>query len=93
MARGEHVRALYRLQTFLVGKDWYADLPTVTAAINGLTDRLEGDAARCAYCGKPFLPKRADARTCSPACRMALHRKRRETAKRNAAPKRETANR
>lgn len=28
----------------------------------------------CAQCGKSFTPKRRDARTCSVACRVALHR-------------------
>ncbi len=28
----------------------------------------------CAHCGETFTPKRSDAKTCSPACRVALHR-------------------
>ena len=28
----------------------------------------------CAQCGETFIPKRRDARTCSVACRVALHR-------------------
>jgi hypothetical protein len=30
----------------------------------------------CAYCRRKFLAKRADAQTCSPSCRVMLHRKR-----------------
>src|ERR1019366_7804015 len=29
---------------------------------------------KCAQCGESFSPKRADARTCSGKCRVALHR-------------------
>ena len=28
----------------------------------------------CEACGRPFTPKRVDARTCSPACRQKLYR-------------------
>jgi uncharacterized Zn finger protein (UPF0148 family) len=31
-------------------------------------------AITCATCGDTFTPKRSDARTCSVACRVALHR-------------------
>ena len=33
---------------------------------------------RCAVCGDPFTPARADARTCSPACRQRAYRGRRK---------------
>ena len=33
----------------------------------------------CAVCGKPFLPKRAGALTCSPACRQQAYRQRQHT--------------
>lgn len=33
---------------------------------------------RCTHCRKQFLAKRNDATTCSPMCRTALHRKRRQ---------------
>ena len=29
----------------------------------------------CLYCGKPFEPKRSNAKTCSAKCRMALSRR------------------
>jgi predicted nucleic acid-binding Zn ribbon protein len=32
-------------------------------------------ARRCPACKKSFIPKRADARTCSNKCRQALHRR------------------
>jgi hypothetical protein len=31
---------------------------------------------QCATCGVAFTPQRSDARTCGPACRQALYRKR-----------------
>jgi hypothetical protein len=30
----------------------------------------------CAHCGKPFLARRSDSKTCSAKCRTALHRQR-----------------
>jgi hypothetical protein len=30
----------------------------------------------CQTCGQPFVPKRADALTCSPACRQRAYRQR-----------------
>jgi hypothetical protein len=36
-------------------------------------------AVACAVCGRDFEPKRADARYCSGACRMAAYRARRRS--------------
>ena len=32
------------------------------------------EVRRCEYCAEEFEPTRADAKTCSSACRVALHR-------------------
>lgn len=37
----------------------------------------------CEACGKGFVPRRSDARTCSSACRQKLHRLRGQTRARN----------
>jgi hypothetical protein len=34
-------------------------------------------ARKCRACKRPFIPKRADARTCSNRCRQTLHRRNR----------------
>jgi endogenous inhibitor of DNA gyrase (YacG/DUF329 family) len=43
-------------------------------------ERRKRQAARneieCAGCGKRFIPERSDTKTCSPACRQKLHRRR-----------------
>src|SRR5262249_18493295 len=36
----------------------------------------EKPIVQCQVCGENFAPKRADARTCSPACRQKAYRKR-----------------
>lgn len=36
---------------------------------------IDDQLKHCAICGKGFIAHRADARTCSPKCRTALHRK------------------
>jgi hypothetical protein len=52
------------------------------AAVNRAANKLgRAERARfplkmCAHCGGMFPPSRADAKTCSPTCRTALHRKR-----------------
>ena len=35
-----------------------------------------GHEVNCASCGRPFVPSRSDAKTCSNTCRQALHRSR-----------------
>lgn len=47
----------------------------------------------CEHCGLPFTPRRADARTCSPACRMALHRAAKANGPGDAKPSRAKAKR
>jgi hypothetical protein len=47
-----------------VAKANEADRPATREAIN------------CVNCGRPFLPARSDAKTCSNTCRQALHRSR-----------------
>ncbi len=42
--------------------------------------RTERDKVACAACGEMFVPKRADARYCSHACRQSAYRKRHEHA-------------
>jgi hypothetical protein len=37
---------------------------------------VDHDAIPCAVCGKPFKPKRTDAKTCSNKCRQRAHRAR-----------------
>lgn len=43
---------------------------------NKLRRRVEHAPMICIKCGDPFVPKRADALTCSNRCRQALHRER-----------------
>jgi hypothetical protein len=37
---------------------------------------VKSDARQCQSCGESFIPKRADAVYCSPACRQRCHRQR-----------------
>lgn len=43
---------------------------------NKLRRRVKHEPMTCIECGREFLPKRADAQTCSNRCRQAQHRKR-----------------
>jgi ribosomal protein S27AE len=43
---------------------------------NNLRRRVQHEERICPRCGRSFLPKRADALTCSNTCRQALHRAR-----------------
>ena len=49
-------------------------------AANRQTKALRAEARQsrtCETCGRPFVPRRADAKRCSPACRQAAYRRRR----------------
>ena len=41
---------------------------------NNLRRRVKHEPMTCIQCGELFIPKRADAQTCSNKCRQALHR-------------------
>ena len=43
---------------------------------NNLRRRVKHKRMACNQCGRPFTPKRADAKTCSNKCRQAQYRKR-----------------
>jgi hypothetical protein len=43
---------------------------------NNLRRRVRHEPMACIECGRSFVPKRADATTCSNKCRQALHRSR-----------------
>lgn len=65
-----------------------AQLREAARAYNDLARAGEAVTATCATCGNAFVPRRSDARYCSPACRQRAYRERHGHAKasRESAP-------
>jgi hypothetical protein len=53
-----------------------AEISDLKKRLKTLAAAPHGFARNCARCGKPFVAGRPEARTCSGACRVALHRAR-----------------
>lgn len=52
------------------------DLKEAVAKANEAEKPATREAINCANCGRPFVPTRSDAKTCSNTCRQSLHRSR-----------------
>jgi uncharacterized paraquat-inducible protein A len=55
-----------------------AEIARLMARVEELESQLAKFGNRhCVVCGKPFVARRSDAATCSPRCRVRLHRNKR----------------
>lgn len=54
--------------------DWHSPEALVRLAEKRLAERLKRAGTLCEVCGRPFIPARADALTCSDTCRKKKSR-------------------
>jgi len=71
--KGPLLRRLWGLSGHRSASSVYEYTPSIVVGMKSRHRR----SRRCAACKQPFIPKRADARTCSNKCRQALLRRRR----------------
>jgi hypothetical protein len=65
----EHVADRQRVAQAKTWRDGQTTAPEAQLSVPSVT------RVTCERCGSPFAPRRADARFCSPKCRVASHRK------------------